>query len=277
MKLILALAGGGIKGIFQLSVLKAIFDHPFSKNIEIIDIYACSIGSIISPYILTKKIDEAIEFMRTFNSIDDISNKISYYSIFSIYNLIYYKSYYKSLNLSFLEEFKKKITDKENLEITTKLHCYALNISKGQNEFLTGPNWIDNIEASSSAPLLYPGKKIGESYYVDGNLTYNLDIKYTPNDTRVLMLNFEDNILNNDNFDIDKLNLKEYILFILSQSSQLNTYHNNNNIDKISMKTKFNSFTDFNKTSIEYAIREGYEKGKEWINNISVTNTYNIL
>ena len=71
MKLILALAGGGIKGVFQLSVLKTIFDDPESSKIEIEEIYASSVGALISPYILTKRFKEALELVRNLRSIED--------------------------------------------------------------------------------------------------------------------------------------------------------------------------------------------------------------
>ena len=282
MKLVLTLVGGGVKGIFQLGVLKAIFDHPFSKNIEIIDIYGTSIGSLIAPFIITRRLDEVIEYIKTLRTIDDISNKWSENSIinnlYGMYNLLFYKSFYKSFNLAFLHKFKESLTYTENIEISKKLHCNVFNISTGKDEILTGLNWIDNIEASSTIPLLYPEKKIGNFSYIDGANTSKiiLENKYEK-DVHFLMINFEENLHNKEYVNIEKLNIYEYILKIVSQIGELHVYkdyhnfvkyNNNNNIHKISMETKFENSLDFDKYTIEFAIQEGYKKGKEWIYNI---------
>ena len=288
MKLVLALAGGGIKGVFQLSVLKAIFDHPFSKNIEIIDIYACSVGALVAPFIFTKQFDKAIGYVRNLKSIDDISIRWNYYnipyldSIIGYYNLVFNKAYYKSLNLSVLNKFKESLNENENEEICNKLHCQTFNVNTGKEELLSGPNWINYIEASASIPLLYPEKKIGKSSYIDGAISSRLavdNIINKNNDAEILMINFKTDINDYKHINTTSLNILEYITNIISQSAELhvlNDYENflsridNKKLHKISMDTKFENALDFDKYTVDTAIQEGYNKGYNWINNISL-------
>ena len=289
MKLILALAGGGIKGVFQLSVLKAIFDNPKSKNIEIIDIYATSVGALISPFILTKQFDKAIEFVRSLSSVESISiAHNSYYipyfdMIVGYYNFIFNKSYYKSLDLSVLKKFKKSLNHTEEQLISENLHCHVFNVNTGKEEMLTGSDWIDNIEASATIALLYPEKKIGNNYYIDGGISSRLAIENIEtnknNENHILMINFNKKLEESKYINTKSLNIIEYTVNLISQSADLHSiddyekFMNKIDIDKfhkITMDTKFESLFDFDKYTIERAMNEGYTKGKEWIEKLNI-------
>ena len=288
MKLILALAGGGIKGIFQLGVTKAIFENSLSSNIELTNIYTTSVGAFIAPFILSKKFDEAIDYVTSLNSINDISIKWNALNLYFLnifigyYNLFFKKAYYKSLDISVFNTLNNSLTKKEQTDISKKLHCQVFNINTGKEEILSGPNWINNIEASATLPLLYPAKQIGNNYYIDGGVSSCLaveNIQINDLDTHILMINFKKNLYEEEYTHIKKLNFVEYIINILAQSADLhilNDYENLikriniNNLHIISMDTKFDNAFDFNKTTIKTALDEGYKKGLEWIEKLNI-------
>lgn len=292
LKLTIILPGGGIKGVFQLAVLKGIFEEFKTKNIdfEIKNIYGTSVGSIVSPFILTNRIDMAIDYLSNLKSIADISNKWSFSSlpvignIFSYYNLIFNRSYFKGLDLSLLNKLEDELTHEELNNIYNKLHCCVFNIETGKEEYLSGKEWKLNIEASASLWLVYPPVKIEDKTYIDGGITERVPLSQiniteinNDEDHYLLIVNFKKDITSIKKQNITKMNILEYwnrMIELSAENHVIKDYNdsiikfNDNKIQMISMETEFNNGLDFDKNKINQAMYEGYAKGITWASNI---------
>ena len=284
MKLTIILPGGGIKGAFQLSVLKTIFENAKHNDIIIDKIYGTSVGAIIAPFVLTKRFYLAMDFLKNLKSINDISNSWDYSNIpiigtlINYYNLYFKKSYFKSINLSILDELEDLLSDEEIKIIYNKLHCCAFNMTKGREELLIGEKWKKNIEASASLWTVYPPIKINNYYYTDGGLTERIPITDLLNindsiDHNILIINFKKDLESVDECNLDSMNILEYCNHIIGLSGEKHVIEdyknmlkiiNKDKVHMISMETKFKNSLEFNQLTIKQAINEGEEKGLEW-------------
>ena len=300
-KITIILPGGGIRGVFQLAFLKTLFDSDAGKNIEIKNVYGTSVGALLAPFVITKKFDKGIEFLNSINSINDLAVKWNYTfipgigSLINYYYLYKYKAYYKKLNLKVLDELEKEINEDQNREelmnkIKYNMFVTAVNLNNGKEEFLSGENWKDNIEASASLWLAFPPKKIGESFYIDGGLTERYPLQIINDsgnnnddpDHHYLILNFTDTpgkIGKKDVTDMNVLDFSNRLINISGEKHVENDYNNfkkyinsiekENHVHIYCCDTYFKHALEIDKKKIESAFIEGSQKADLFINKIN--------
>lgn len=179
---IIAIDGGGIRGIFPAQILKRIKDElniEFCENIQIIA--GTSTGSIIAAALATEyPINKIVELYKTKG--DEIFHR-NYSGLLNIRN---WKGYFKSkYNNDYLKKALNGIFNDLTLSQTkAKLMISASNISNG-NVFIFKSNYdpdfirdkntkiADAVLASCSAPTFFNPIKIKEYLLADGGLWAN--------------------------------------------------------------------------------------------------------
>lgn len=196
MSLGLALAGGGMKGVAHIGVIKALKEH----NIKIDYISGTSSGSIVAGmYAMGYTTDEMLEIFRMY------SKKISYVSISNIIKLIYgifveKRIIIKSLNNGkSLKKFIKEVCKNKNVsninEIKMPLLIPSVDLNSGSvcifsskdyrasysNKILYEPNinLYDAIYASCTYPGVFEPIQHKDMYLLDGGMRENIPWKET--------------------------------------------------------------------------------------------------
>ena len=196
MSLGLALAGGGMKGVAHIGVIKALKEH----NIKIDYISGTSSGSIVAGmYAMGYTTEEMLEIFRTY------SKKISYVSISNIIKLIYgifveKRIIIKSLNNGkSLKKFIKEVCKNKNIsninEIKMPLLIPSVDLNSGSvcifsskdyrvsysNKVLyeSNINLYDAIYASCTYPGVFDPIQHKDMYLLDGGMRENIPWKET--------------------------------------------------------------------------------------------------
>ena len=103
-------------------------------------------------------------------------------------------TYYKKLNLKPLDDLENDISKNPNKDeliykIKNNVFVSAANLNTGKEEFLSGDNWKDNIEASASLWLAFPPKEINGNQYTDGGLTDRYPLQVINDELKKIILN----------------------------------------------------------------------------------------
>jgi predicted acylesterase/phospholipase RssA len=238
-KVILILPGGGVRCTFQMGFL-----HDFlkSEKYDITQIYASSMGAIIAPLVVNKKIDLLKNMFQEINKLEDIFIKWNWYYfpwIFKgFFNLFYKLSIYKSNKLFDLVWDKLSLIEKQKTYQILQVPAYNMKTNTEDWFFANENNNINDlyhmIKASSSLWMLTPPYEYNNNLYLDGGscnlfpintiinssqIKTDYKIIFINNSPRIkktqikkannvleLMYNLHDNTLDNvGNFQIDKL------------------------------------------------------------------------
>lgn len=154
IKAILALGGGGSRGVAHLGVIKTLIEN----EVEINGIAGTSIGSIVgSIFALGTPIEEMIEI---FNKVDQ--TKLFGFPFSDGPGLLGYKG---------VREFLKfTVGDKTFEDTIIPLRIVSTDLRTNQVEYLTEGKITDAILSSIAIPGVFPPVMQGQRIYVDGGL-----------------------------------------------------------------------------------------------------------
>ena len=153
----LVLGGGGIRGFGHLGFAQGLFD----RNVQI-DVYAgTSAGSMVGTFLADGY--EPKEAFETFKELGLFSYSKVHWPTDGLFTLDGLK-----------ELLKIHVSVKDLEDLRKPLFVAASNLNTGKVEYRSSGPIADWIVASSSIPVLFSPKKIGNSYYADGGLLDNL-------------------------------------------------------------------------------------------------------
>lgn len=188
---ILALGGGGSKGILHIGVLKYLEEFGLMKQFT--EVYGCSVGAAFAIGIAFGLDSQAMIRMSskfsTFNGIlfkgltlTDLQDSLSKKGLFNMKNL---------------EEFFLDMFNSEGLDLRSKklsdasipLKICASNLTKNCLTVFSGEiSVMKALMASACIPVLFHPQQINKSLYVDGGYLTNIILEYVPLEQRAKTL-----------------------------------------------------------------------------------------
>lgn len=214
-----------------------------SNKVKIRNVYACSGGSWVAPYVITNRMSEAIEWYESLFYIENSNIKNykvfnDHLQLFTLFERIPYigvwvtllartlffllvGTFFKSYNLNFLDEFLKRLSENEKAMlkgvqvVTTNLTPYKSKWHKVSFNSLK-----KSIIASSTNGLNTPAVEINKFSQIDGIFTEMIPLSNLPKDDILkVVLTFD--IVALDKFDatFNKFNLP--IMGIIDYMSNL--------------------------------------------------------
>jgi NTE family protein len=182
---ILALGGGGTKGILHLGALKFLEEHNLMKNFE--GIYGCSVGSIFATALGFGLNVESLERMcKNFLSFESLT-KLSF-------NELEQSLKKKGLfEMDTFEEFIVETFASEGLDLRGKLikdskislFIVSSNITRHIPTVFTGNiPVLKALRASCCIPLIFCPQIINDSVYIDGGYLTNIVLNIIPEKDR---------------------------------------------------------------------------------------------
>jgi len=233
---ILALGGGGTKGILHLGALKVLEEQDLLKNFE--GIYGCSVGCLYATALAFGLTIEQIERMSTkFSSIDNFTKL----SLHELQTSLQKKGLFE---MNMFEEFILEIFDSEGLDLRKKiisdseipLFICSTNLTKHVPTVFSGNIPIlKAIRASCCIPIIFCPQIINNSVYIDGGYLTNIILNFIPIEKRERTLSIS--IIHNDPkitpHSIEKLSHIDFLygLYKISCIYQRKKNINKNNID----------------------------------------------
>lgn len=182
---ILALGGGGSKGILHLGALKFLEERGILNNFE--KFYGCSVGSIFAVALGFKLNTEALERMsQKFVSFD----KITKLSFNEIQTSLQKKGLFE---MDTFEQFILETFDSEGINLRGKvikdseipLFIVASNLTRHVPSVFTGNIPIlKALRASCCIPLIFCPQIINDSVYIDGGFLTNIVSNVIPEEER---------------------------------------------------------------------------------------------
>lgn len=180
MKWGLVLAGGGVKGSYQIGVYRALCD----MGIEIGGIAGTSIGAINGALIVQGGFDKAIEIWNDIKLCDivDVPEGIDEpANLFDIKNIKSMVQSGKGLDMTPLEELLRKMIDEEKIReskmdygLVTYSVTHHTEIALFKEDIPQGE--LSDYVMASSRIVGFKLKKIGDEEYVDGGVTNNIPV-----------------------------------------------------------------------------------------------------
>jgi len=238
---ILALGGGGTKGILHIGALKFLEEKYGNLQEKFTGgFYGCSVGSIIAT---------CLAYGMNTTDLTRLSTKFSSFSeiLFEDLSVAKFKNSITKKGMfdpRCLEDYLVKILDEEGIHLKGKkisdapypLFICSTNITKKCITVFKGDIPIlDAISASSCIPVLFHPKIINSSAYIDGGFLTNLVLNYVPLEDRESTLSLSiihDNPRTNPT-DLEKSTTVDYLynLYKISCIYERKTNKMWNNID----------------------------------------------
>jgi NTE family protein len=187
---ILALGGGGTKGILHIGALKFLEEKYGNLQEKFVGgFYGCSVGSIVAT---------CLSYGMNTTDLTRITTKFTSFSqiLFEDLSITNFKESISKkglFNPKCLEDYIAKILNEEGIDIRGKtisdapypLFICSTNITKKCITVFKGDIPIlDAISASSCIPLLFCPKIINSSAYIDGGFLTNIVLNYIPSEDR---------------------------------------------------------------------------------------------
>lgn len=164
--MILVLCGGGVKSTFQIGYLIELL----KSGIEIDEMYASSMGSILAILVANKRIDLLETLYDNISNISDPFTKWPWYYISNYISMFFRLGIYKKNNLVKLIWDKLSYEEKEISK--NKCNIATWNLLEKKQEWFGKHNNItdfyNGLVASCSLWLLVPPLEYKSRYYLDG-------------------------------------------------------------------------------------------------------------
>lgn len=165
--LTLVLCGGGVKSTFQIGYLIELL----KSGVEIDEIYASSMGSILAILVANNRIDLLEILYDHINKLSDTFTKWPWYYISNYISMFFRLGMYKKNNLVNL--VWDKLSDQEKEIAMNKCNIATWNILEKKQEWFGKANtciidFYNGLTASCSLWLLVPPLKYKNNYYLDG-------------------------------------------------------------------------------------------------------------
>ncbi|MGN1301565.1 MAG: patatin-like phospholipase family protein [Clostridia bacterium] len=275
MKLGLALAGGGIRGIAHAGVLKALEEN----NIEIVCLGGTSSGSMITAlYAIGYTPDEIYNLFKKYAStIVKLNSNIIRKEIKNF--ILKHKICSQGINNGeFIEEiFNKKAQEKQisNInQIKMPIVIPAVDMTTGEEYMFTSvksnkKNYISTIDigkavrASSSFPVIYEPMKYKDKLFLDGGILNNIPAKAVKDlgADKIISVKFDSNKIEPTSNAVD------IVVKVSDLMSEKISDEDSNATDyTITVPTDGAGILDISK--IDYCFESGYETTKKQIKQI---------
>lgn len=281
MKIGICFAGGGMKGVAHIGVLKALEE----ENIKFDYISGTSYGSIVAAlYSIGYNSDEIYEIFKKY------CKKINYFELKNIFKLIYGILIKRKIIITGLNSGKKieklinKEFNKKNInninQINKKLLIPSVNLCDGKififssikNRKIYSDKIIYNddinigkaVRASCSYPGIFEPMLYKNNYLIDGGIRENIPWKELKENgaDKIISVVFQNEIQQKE-----KINIFDSISgFIEILCHELSNYELEGADYLLKIKTKDISLLD--KTKIKYLYQLGYIEAKGKINEI---------
>ena len=265
---ILALGGGGSKGILHVGVIKAI--EEFGLNFE--EIYGCSIGSIYATAIAFGLNSEALERMSAkFSSFNEAF--IGKLTLLGLSDSLTKKGLFK---MDMLEDFVVNlILDETGINLREKkisdapipLRICASNITKKCLTVFEGDFPIMKaIRASCCIPVLFCPQTINGCLYIDGGFLTNIILDYIQPEKR--KQTFSVSIIhNNPNLTPENTFKLSYVEFLYGLYKVACLYERKINLYKNNIDLKYNitGISDVGPKERNEMILHGYESARRFL------------
>lgn len=281
MKIGICFAGGGIKGVAHIGVLKALEE----ENIKFDFISGTSSGSIVAAlYSIGYSADEIYEIFKKYNK------KINYFEIKNIFKLIYGIIIKRKIIITGLNGGKKieklinQECNKKNInninQINKKLLIPSVNLCNGKvvifssikNRSIYSDKIIYNnnfdigkaVRASCSYPGIFEPMPFGNEYLIDGGIRENVPWKELKENgaDKVISIVFQNEIEKKE-----KINIFDSISGAIELlCHELSNYELEGADYLLKIKTKDISLLD--KSKMKYLYQLGYIQTKGKINEI---------
>ena len=185
----LCLSGGGSKFISQLSFAKTLIQ---SNRVQIRNIYCCSAGSLVAPFIVTNKLDYLEKYyfnlpgvaaqLIEWNWITKLCLLIAKIpllgwveTVMRLVCVLFGNGAFRSLDTEILSDLESTLTE-EDISNFDRIHVVTTALETGQNHWFNGHSgddwhWIDAVKASCALMPVMPPVKIANKLYVDGGVT----------------------------------------------------------------------------------------------------------
>lgn len=153
-KVILALGGGGIRGIAHLGVIRCLEDHGYS----VAGIAGTSMGSLIGAlYASGAGLAEVDQLLERFTSKPSYHRKPGEEA--------------SLLGTAFIEELLRDFFKEKRIEdLPIKFAATAVNIDTEKQVVLSSGNVVDAILASIAIPGIFPAQKTDHGFLIDGGV-----------------------------------------------------------------------------------------------------------
>jgi predicted acylesterase/phospholipase RssA len=199
------LPGSGIRAIFQMGFLIELLD---SNLFEIDKVYGCSAGALLSPLLVTNKLNLLLKDMDEIKTIEDVAEPYTYmpnmpgvsnpfssiytglqkmlgpsaymFKLMSIVHMYFDLGLFKKLTL--YDRIMGYLSKADKALVESKCIVVAYNITERKSQYFSGKDIFAGIQASSALWMLVPPIKIKHNYYTDGGVRsrYPIDnIDYT--------------------------------------------------------------------------------------------------
>lgn len=186
---ILALGGGGTKGILHIGALKVIEEQGKLTDLFSEGVYGCSVGSVFAIAIGFGLDTKALERMSVkFSSFSEIF--FNGLTLTTLGNSLNKKGLFDMTNLEtyFLELFDSEginLRDKKISDSLIPLRICATNITK-RNLTIFQDNFsvMKAFLASACIPILFCPQEINGSLYIDGGYLTNIILDYIPSELK---------------------------------------------------------------------------------------------
>lgn len=291
----LILSGGGANLGYYIGFSEIILK---SNKVNVKNVYGCSGGSLVAPYIITNNVSIA----KNLYLIDDNqSNNYKYLTVNDwfyplqyaeklpfgtrIANLIrflfllFLQSAYKNYNMIFLDELESKFTNRDISNIDKKLHIVATSMKTGKAKWFNGYQgngwkWQDAVKASSTVTLVTQPVKINNIEYIDGGYTDFIPIPKKHDSTLKVILTW-DNIRYPRDDKIARGNVIEFLLSIFNKTvvsqatAKLKYYQNSSKDDFViySTELKFSTLFDADLKSRQEIYNIGKKHARQFIDD----------
>lgn len=218
MKIGLALAGGGIRGIAHAGVLKALEEY----NIKIDIIGGTSSGSLVATlyamgytprhiYLLFEKYsNEIVEFNNVpvlsefkkfmLNKKINVTGLKTGESIENLYDMIA-----NSKNISKINDIKMPLVIPTVDMNDTKKYVFTNKIPENNEKYINNINIGKAVRASSSFPIVFSACEYGKHRFIDGGVLDNIPVEELKKQgaDKIIAVNFESDPINNESNIMD--------------------------------------------------------------------------
>lgn len=185
----LCLSGGGSKFISQLSFAKTLLE---SGRVQIRNIYCCSAGSLVAPFILTNKLDYLEKYYFNLPGVEAQLLEWNWFTqlcvllaklpllgwvetVMRLVCVLFGNAAFRSLDTEILSDLDNTLTP-EDIANFDRIHVVTTSLETGQNHWFSGHSgqgwhWIDAVKASCALMPVMPPMEINGKLYVDGGVT----------------------------------------------------------------------------------------------------------
>lgn len=297
----LCLSGGGSKFISQVSFAKTIIS---SGKVKIRNIYACSAGSLVAPFIIANKLDYLEKYYFQLPAVESQMDEWNWFThlcvkvaklpllgwietLMRLVCVLFWKGAYPSVNTDILHDLDKTLTE-DDIANFQNIHTVATSLETGQNHWFNGYSgegwhWIDAVKASCALMPVMPPVKISGNYYTDGGVTdvCPLEIVKPSNDVDTILVTYEyltcPKYTKTVRLGTTIITYMQDLLYLTMAHVNrrnlcefLETHKNNKNVKVYTSAVVFESIFDFNMSKRKQLYDDGVRNANKYLESLDL-------